>query len=190
MECEEFFVDTKTFDPEEVKKENRINHLLFLLNQTEASTPEYQNLLKEIFGDKLGEGSYVGPGLHGASLDRVTIGKDVFVNANALFMARGGITIQDHAMIAADASIITNNHDPYDRKVLPCRPVLIKEGAWIGAHAIILPGVCVGRYAIVGAGSIVTKDVPDYGVAVGNPARVIRTLDPNKFPQVSKEESN
>lgn len=86
-------------------------------------------------------------------------------------------------MIAADASIITNNHDPYDRQLLTCRPVLIKEGAWIGAHAIVLPGVCIGRYAIVGAGSVVTKDIPDYGVAVGNPARVIRTLDAEKFPQ-------
>jgi acetyltransferase-like isoleucine patch superfamily enzyme len=187
MECEEIIVDTRDYSPEERKEGDRINHLLFLLNQMEPSTPEYLNLLKEIFGDKLGEGSYIGPGMHGAALDHITIGKDVLVNSNALFMARGGITIEDHAMIAADASIITNNHDPYDRRVLPCRPVLIKEGAWIGAHAIILPGVCIGRYAIVGAGSVVTKDVPDYGVAVGNPARVIRMLDPDKFSPLSKE---
>lgn len=56
-----------------------------------------------------------------------------------------------------------------------------------GAHAIILPGVSVGRYAIVGAGSVVTKDIPDYGVAVGNPAHVIRMLDPEKFPAPEKE---
>lgn len=65
--------------------------------------------------------------------------------------------------------------------MLLCKPVLICEGAWIGAHAIILPGVRVGAHAVVGAGAVVTKDVPDYGVAVGNPARVIRMLDPKKF---------
>lgn len=187
MECEEFIVDTRDYSPEERKEGDRINHLLFQLNQTEASTPEYKNLLKEMFGDRIGEGSYIGPGMHGAALDRITIGKDVLVNRNVLFMARGGITIEDHAMIAADASIITNNHDPYDRRLLPCKPVLIREGAWIGAHAIVLPGVCIGRYAIVGAGSVVTKDVPDYGVAAGNPARVIRMLDPDKFPSEREE---
>ncbi|MGI6053008.1 MAG: acyltransferase [Bilifractor sp.] len=186
MECEEIIVDTRDYSPEERKEGDRINHLLFQLNQTEASTPEYRKLLKELFGDRIGEDSYVAPGLHGAALDRVRIGKGVLVNSNALLMARGGITIEDHAMIAADASIITNNHDPYDREVLPCRPVLIREGAWVGAHAIVLPGVCIGRYAIVGAGSVVTKDVPDYGVAVGNPAHVIRMLDPDKFPEETK----
>ena len=65
--------------------------------------------------------------------------------------------------------------------MLPCKPVLIKESAWIGAGATILPGVCVGRHAVVGAGSVVTKDVPDYAVAVGNPARVIKMLDKEKF---------
>ena len=182
MECEEKIVDIRHYSPEDRKEGERINHLLYQLNQTEAFTPAYRQLLKEIFGDHIGEGSYVGPGLHGAGLNHVEIGKDVMVNNNALFMARGGITIEDHVMIAADASIITNNHDPYDRQLLTCRPVLIKEGAWIGAHAIVLPGVCVGRYAIVGAGSVVTKDIPGYGVAVGNPARVIRTLDAEKFP--------
>jgi acetyltransferase-like isoleucine patch superfamily enzyme len=187
MECEEFIVDTRDYSPEERKEGERINHLLFQLNQTEASTPAYRQLLKEIFGDRIGEGSYIAPGIHGAALDRIVIGKDVLINRNVLFMARGGITIEDHAMIAADASIITNNHDPYDRQLLPCRPVLIREGAWIGAHAIILPGVSIGRYAIVGAGSVVTKDIPDYGVAVGNPAHVIRMLDPEKFPAPEKE---
>lgn len=185
MECEEIIVDTRDYSPEERKEGERINHLLYLMSRTEPSTREYRALVKELFGEKIGEGSYVAPGLHGAALDRVTIGNDVLVNNNALFMARGGITIEDHVMIAADASIITNNHDPYDRRVLPCRPVLIKEGAWVGAHAVILPGVCIGRYAIVGAGSIVTKDIPDYGVAVGNPAKVIRTLDAGRFPQPS-----
>lgn len=63
------------------------------------------------------------------------------------------------------------------------QPVLIREYAWVGAGATILPGVCIGRHAIVGAGSVVTKDVPDYAVAVGNPAKVIKMLDKEKFQE-------
>ena len=80
-------------------------------------------------------------------------------------------------------NIISNNHDPYDLCTLTCKPVLIREYAWVGAGATILPGVCIGRHAIVGAGSVVTKDVPDYAVAVGNPAKVIKMLDKEKFQE-------
>ena len=98
-----------------------------------------------------------------------------------LIMGRGGVTIEDNVMVAANAKLISNNHDPYDRIVLLCKPVLIKEGAWIGAAATILPGVTVGKYAIVGADSVVTKNVPDYAVVVGNPAKVVKVLDKDKF---------
>ena len=81
-------------------------------------------------------------------------------------MARGGITLEDDAMLAANVQLLSNNHDEYDRQVLICNEITIKKGAWIGAGATILPGVTVGEYAIVGAGAIVTKDVPDYAVVV------------------------
>ena len=84
-------------------------------------------------------------------------------------------------MIAANAQIISNNHDLYDRQILTCKPVLIKEGAWIGAGATILPGICIGKHAVVGAASVVIEDVPDYAVVVGNPGQVLRTLDPDGF---------
>ena len=70
---------------------------------------------------------------------------------------------------------------------LTCKPVLIREYAWVGAA--ILPGVCIGRHAIVGAGSVVTKDVPDYAVAVGNPAKVIKMLDKENFRRTKKMEN-
>jgi acetyltransferase-like isoleucine patch superfamily enzyme len=77
--------------------------------------------------------------------------------------------------------LLTNNHDPYDRQILTCKPIVIRKGAWIGAGATILPGVTVGRYAIVGAASVVTRDVGDYEVVVGNPARQVRKLDAERF---------
>ena len=86
-------------------------------------------------------------------------------------------------MIAANVQLLSNNHDEYDRQILICKPILIKKGAWIGAGVSILPGVTIGKYAIVGAGAIVTKDVPDYGVAIETPARVVKTLNKNKFKE-------
>ena len=102
---------------------------------------------------------------------------------NCLMMSAGGITIDDDVMIAANVQVITNNHDPYDRLLLHCKTVHICRGAWIGAGSSILPGVTVGEYAIVGAGSIVTKDVPPYAVVVGSPAKVVKYLDKEKFVQ-------
>ncbi len=80
-----------------------------------------------------------------------------------------------------DEQLLSNNHDPYDRQILTCKPIVIKDGAWIGAGATILSGVTIGKFAIVGAASVVTHDVGDYEVAVGSPARVIKTLDKDKF---------
>ncbi len=181
MDCEEKRFDMREMDPEIQTRGQRDAGILFRLNQTDPGSEEYAALLKKLFGERLGEGSFVGPGLHGAAFFNVKIGNGVFINNNALFMARGGLTIEDGVQVAADVSFLTNNHDLYDRQVLLCKPVLICEDAWIGAHAIILPGVRVGAHAVVGAGAVVTKDIPDYGVAVGNPAHVIRMLDPKKF---------
>ena len=98
-------------------------------------------------------------------------------------MARGGIIIEDDVMLAANVQLLSNNHDEYNRQIITCEEILIKKGAWIGAGATILAGITIGKYAIVGAGAIVTKDVPDYAVVVGTPAKVIKTLDKNKFPE-------
>lgn len=181
MNCEEVRVDMRIPDPEGYKEKVRSTQVMFRLNQTMPFTEEYNALLQELFGDNLGEGSYVAAPIRGACVSSMHIGKGVFINAGLLAMARGGITIEDGVQIAANVQLISNNHDPYDLSVLTCKPVRICKAAWIGAGATILPGVCVGKHAIVGAGSVVTKDVPDYAVAVGNPARVIKYLDAGRF---------
>lgn len=91
-----------------------------------------------------------------------------------------GIEIGDYTQIAANVAIISANHALTDnRKHLACRPVRIGSHSWIGAHAVILPGVELGRYTVVGAGAVVTRSFADgYQVLAGNPAKVIRTLDP------------
>ncbi|MDD7518100.1 acyltransferase [Ruminococcus flavefaciens] len=181
MECNEIIVDMRELSAEDREKGRKITELLFKLNHTMPMSAEYNAVLKELFGDNIGTGTYIAAPLNGAALDKVKIGNNVFINSNLLAMARGGITIEDDVQIAGNVSLLTNNHDPYDRMILPCKPILIKKGAWIGANVVVLRGISIGKHAIVGAGSVVTKDVPDYAVVVGNPAKVVKMLDPEKF---------
>lgn len=90
-------------------------------------------------------------------------------------MSAGGLTIEDNTITSLNCTIATNNHDIYDRNIITCMPVHIKR------NVTILPGVTIGENAVVGAGAVVTKDVPDNAVVVGNPARVIKYLDKEKF---------
>lgn len=181
MDVTEERVDLRIPHPEDAEKARKQTQLIFKLNHTIPMTEEYTEVLHELFEDRLGEGSTVSAPLQMVCADRVTIGKNVFINTNLLAMARDGITIEDDVLIAANVSLISNNYDPYERQVLTCKPVVIKKGAWIGAGATVLPGVTVGEHAIVGAASVVIHDVPDYAVVVGNPARVVKTLDASKF---------
>ena len=159
----------------------RNEELVFKLNHTLPTSQEYKDILHELFDSRIGENSFLHAPLAGAAFEKITIGSGVYINSNLLAMARGGITIEDDVQIAANVQLLTNNHDLYDRQVLTCKPIVIRKGAWIGAGATILPGVTVGKYAIVGAASVVTRDVGDYEVVVGNPARQVRKLDAERF---------
>jgi acetyltransferase-like isoleucine patch superfamily enzyme len=158
-------------------------HLCQKFNLALPLTEEYFSLMNELFYNQIGKNSVVNNQLTVVLPKNVTIGSGVTVMNGALMMAAGGITIEDKVMIAANVQLISNNHDPYEREVLTCRPIKIKYGAWVGAGATILPGVTVGKYAIVGANSVVNKDIPDYAVAVGSPAKVIKYLDKEKFKE-------
>ena len=180
---EELRVDMRERDQYDLDIYAKHEELVFRLNHTMPRTDEYNEILKELFEGRMGEGSFVRAPLAGAAFDKMTIGNGVFINSNLLAMARGGITIEDNVQIAANVQLLSNNHDPYDRQVLLCKPIVIKQGAWIGAGASIMAGVTIGKYAIVGAASVVTHDVGDYEVVVGSPAKVIKTLDADKFKQ-------
>ena len=90
----------------------------------------------------------------------------------------GGITIGDNVLIGPKANLVSENHpiNPTQRNSLIGKPIVIKNNAWIGAAATILPGITVGENAIVAAGAIVTKDVPDNTIVAGNPAKPIKKI--------------
>jgi len=175
-------VDMREFSKEDMINAQKESELLFKLNHTMPMTEDYMDTLKELVGS-IGEESTIMAPFSGAAFNHLKLGRNVFINTNSLLMSRGGIEIEDDVLIAANVQLISNNHDEYDRQVLTCKPVTIKKGAWIGAGATILPGVSVGKYAIVGACAVVTKDVPDYAVVVGSPAKVIKTLDESRFDE-------
>ena len=184
-EIKEFRIDMREYikDKATMEASVRDTQLLHKFNLALPLTDEYFSLMKELFYNQIGENSVVNNQLTVVLPKNVTIGSGVTVMNGALMMAAGGITIEDNVMIAANVQLISNNHDPYDRQILTCKPVLIKYGDWVGAGATILPGVTVGKYAIIGANSVVNKDIPDYAVAVGSPAKVVKYLDKEKFKE-------
>lgn len=141
---EEIRVDMRKRDAHDLENYAKHEELVFRLNHAMPRTPEYQEILKELFEGRMGEGSFLRAPLAGAAFDKMTIGKSVFINSNLLAMARGGITIEDNVQIAANVQLLSNNHDPYDRQILLCRPIVIKEDAWIGA------GDCLKEKNIIG----------------------------------------
>ncbi|MBQ6652597.1 MAG: galactoside O-acetyltransferase [Prevotella sp.] len=177
---EEIRIDMRTQTPQEIEMSVRDAQLCFKLNHTMPYTDEYNAILGELFGDRLGEGSRVMPGLTVVRSKNVTIGKNVVIMNNCLMMSAGGITIDDNALIAANAQLISNNHDLEEHMIITCKPVHLKRNCWIGAGATILPGVTVGENSVVGAGSVVTKDIPDNCIAVGSPAKVVKTINKEK----------
>ena len=109
----------------------------------------------------------------------IKIGKNVFINACCRFQDQGGIEIGDGSLIGHNTTIATLNHDfnPDKRANLHPSPVKIGKNVWIGSDCTILPGVEIGDGAVIGAGSVVTKNVPANSIAVGNPARVIKQIE-------------
>jgi acetyltransferase-like isoleucine patch superfamily enzyme len=108
------------------------------------------------------------------------MGDRVSINAHCFINAKGGVTIGDHVRIAHGTTIMSENHNFSDRDTpihqqgTTAGPVVIGEDVWIGSRSVILPGVTVGKGSVIGAGSVVTKDVEPFSVMAGNPARMIK----------------
>lgn len=136
-------------------------------------------LMGEILGKELPDSTIVLPPLYIDYGKPVTIGKGCFIQQCCTFFGRGGITIGNDVFIGPKVNLITINHDvnPDNRSATYGRPIVIEDKVWIGINSTILPGVRIGYGAIVGAGSVVTKDVPAMTVVAGNPARIIKAIE-------------
>lgn len=137
-------------------------------------------LLKEMFAE-IGENCYIEPPLHANWAGKfVHFGKNVYANFNLTLVDDTHIYVGDSTMIGPNVTIATAGHPilPVLRKKVYQfnLPVRIGKNCWIGAGAIILPGITIGDNTVVGAGSVVTKDLPANVVAVGNPCRILREI--------------
>lgn len=140
---------------------------------------EVHDYMRCILGKPLDENTTVLPPLYIDYGKPVTIGKRCFIQQCCTFFGRGGITIGNDVFIGPKVNLITINHDPNpeNRSATYGRPITIEDKVWIGINATILPGVRIGYGAIVGAGSVVTKDVPAMTIVAGNPARIIKKIE-------------
>ena len=137
-------------------------------------------LMGKILGKELPESTTVLPPFYDYGKP-VTIGERCFIQQCCTFFGRGGIEIGHDVFIGPKVNLITINHDvdPDNRSATYGRRIVIEDKVWIGINATVLPGVKIGYGAIIGAGSVVTKDVEPMTIVAGNPARFIKKIGNN-----------
>lgn len=126
----------------------------------------------------------------------IEIGDNVWIGKNCLIAGRGGVTINSGTIISHNVEIWTENHRydcenlesiPYD-KYFVSKTVLIKSNVWVGSRVIIIPGVQIGEGVVIGAGTVVTKDIPDYAIVGGNPAKIIKYRNIERYDSLKRQE--
>lgn len=167
----------------------RTKRLLAELNATDfADKARKQVILEEMLGS-IGNSVHIDIDFHCEYGKNIFIGDKVIINMNCTFVDNNRIEIGNNVLIASNVQIYTATHptDPVARTrqdwkegMAICNtyalPVRIEDNVWIGGGAILLPGVTVGRNSVIGAGSVVTRSIPENCVAVGNPCRVIKRV--------------
>jgi maltose O-acetyltransferase len=143
--------------------------------------PRLRTALYRLAGVRIGHGSVVMGFMRLWGSSPLTIGEHTTINAPVVICLDGPVTIGSGVLIGHDAILATGNHEigPHDARggALQARPIVIEDGVWTGANVLVLAGVTLGAGCVIGGGAVVTKDVPPDSVAVGVPARVVRTLD-------------
>lgn len=139
------------------------------------------NILKKWLGE-IQENSYIEPNFFCDFGCHLFLGKNVYINTNCTILDSAKVTIGDYTMIGPNVQICTPGHPikPDERNGEKCefaKPINIGANCWLGAGVIILPNITIGEGSVIGAGSIVTKDIPPHSVAVGNPCKVIKSVD-------------
>lgn len=135
-----------------------------------------------------GENAEFRPGAYAFCCSNIHIGCNVVIRPMSCIFANdssknGKIVIEDNCLVGSGVHIYTSNHrfddtslDIFEQGYSEPKDVILKKGCWIGASVIILPGVVIGKNSVVGAGSVVTKSVPDFCVVAGNPAKIIKNI--------------
>ena len=166
-------------DPDLEAERQKTKELLRLYNLTEA-VPERQIILQQLLG-QIGQNSIIEPPFYCSYGQNIHIGDHVYLNVLCTILDCNEVHIGHHVMIGPAVQIYTAAHLLQAETRIQgwevAKPIVIEDNVWIGGGAILLPGVKIGRNAVVGAGAVVPRSVPANTVVAGNPARVIREIE-------------
>lgn len=179
------------YDPLDAQLSRERQHCRDLCQQLNAThedeKEERQRLLAELFGHETD--AWIQPPFFCDYGTNITLGSRVFFNFNCVVLDVGRVTIGSHVLFGPSVQIYTATHPliAAERRkgVESARPITIGSDVWVGGGAILCPGVTIGDRSVIGAGSVVTRDIPADVVAAGNPCRVIRSLLPGHSPEES-----
>lgn len=152
-----------------------------LMKQFNDSEPDDFKGREKLINEILKEGTevWIEPPFYFCYGTHISVGKGSYINVNCNFIDDGEIFIGEKVMFGPAVTIATVGHpiDPDLREYMYTAPVHIEDNVWIGGNVTICPGVTIGKNSVIGAGSVVTDDVPENCIAAGNPARVIRQIN-------------
>ncbi len=149
------------------------------LNTGYHEEEEVRSIFSRLIGTGVDETFGLLPPFHTDFGKNIRVGRRVFINFDCVFMDRGGITLGDDVLIGPRVNLIAINHlaNPDNRRTTVCKPIVIEDNVWIGAGVTVLPGITIGKNSIIGAASVVTKDVPPNTIMAGSPAKAVRTIE-------------
>ena len=170
----------RAVDPELAADHRRAHALLRAFNATYVDDEDSQTLLLHQLLGQFGDGSCIKPPFLCDYGYNISIGAKVFVNYGCVVLDCAPVTIGDYAQFGPGIHVYAADHprDPDLRRAAleNAKPVTVGQNVWVGGGAILCPGVTIGDDTVIGAGSVVAKDIPPGVVAAGNPCRVLRTL--------------
>lgn len=149
------------------------------LNNRYHTPEEIREIMGRLTGKRIDDSFRMFPPFYTDFGKNITVGRDVFINSGCHFQDQGGITIGDGSLIGHNVVLATINHDlyPVNQRKNHYASIVIEDHVWVGSNATILQGVTVGRWSVVAAGAVVTKDVEPFTVVGGVPAKEIRRID-------------
>ncbi|MDA2141288.1 sugar O-acetyltransferase [Bacillus cereus group sp. Bc256] len=181
----EFYTD----DYELISNRNKARELTTKYNTSTPTELTLRNNILEKLFKSLGKNAYIEPPFICDYGSQIEWGENSYANFNCVILDSASVKIGNNVMLGPNVNIYTATHSIYpslrndiqkeglESLITYAKPVVIEDGVWIGGSSIILPGIKIGANSVIGAGSVVTKDIPANVVAVGNPCKVIKSIN-------------